>query len=145
MKHPHPSVCRRASTRDGSVSYCGAPANEFLCGCAAERERGLELEGVLAAEQTRAAELSSRIAFFGQAYTKVSNKLEGAEKKNKELVSTLTAVQRKSDSLEKQLAGAQAQLIEAQMGGTKEVRNCYCMLFMRSFSAVNPMADWRLS
>lgn len=88
---------------------------------AAERERGLELEGVLAAEQNRAAELSTRIAFFGQAYTKVSNKLEGAEKKNKELVATLTAVQRKSDSLEKQLAGAQAQLIEAQMGGTKEV------------------------
>eukprot|EP00884_Botryococcus_braunii_P016690 jgi/Botrbrau1/3704/Bobra.0008s0029.1 len=86
----------------------------------AERERGLELEGVLAAEQSRAAELSTRIAFFGQAYTKVSNKLEGAEKKNKELVATLTAVQRKSDSLEKQLAGAQAQLIEAQMGGTKE-------------------------
>lgn len=79
------------------------------------------MEGVLAAEQSRAAELSTRIAFFGQAYTKVSNKLEGAEKKNRELVATLTAVQRKSDSLEKQLAGAQAQLIEAQMGGTKEV------------------------
>jgi hypothetical protein len=44
---------------------------------AAVREKGEELESILSAEKKKAEDLNNKLTFYGGAYSKLSNKLQG--------------------------------------------------------------------
>ena len=41
------------------------------------REKGQELESILSAEKKKAEDLNNKLTFYGGAYSKLSNKLQG--------------------------------------------------------------------
>jgi hypothetical protein len=43
----------------------------------AVREKGVELENILLEEKKKAEDLNSKLTFYGGAYSKLSNKLQG--------------------------------------------------------------------
>lgn len=48
-----------------------------IVGYAAVREKGVELESILLEEKKKAEDLNSKLTFYGGAYSKLSNKLQG--------------------------------------------------------------------